>query len=506
MSEKRKRNVIIYSLCGVLLLMTIGYAAFNTLLTINGTTSISSNWDIKITNITNKDIVGKASDEESQVVDDLKATFKANLVSPGDSITYDITVENKGNINAELDSIDVSENTNENIKIVTSGIAEGDKLNPSSTATLSVKVTYSDEVTTQPDNLKAEVTITLNYIQEGTGMPETIDFETESTTRAITVTAPAVRGATYEFKKDTEEYVSNDDPTNNIYTFDQITHNTQHNIQVKVTKGSKVIESDVKPVSTNALPSPSITGSGETAYMTFPEECATGVFTCQYRTVTDVSSQNVTRSVTSQSASWTIQVQYVGSDTYGVHGTVYASVSDGFNKVEVSAGLVKQCFVAGTKVWAEKGLVNIEDLKDGDKVYSYNEKTRKVELNEIYNTYNRKTDKLITLRYAKNNKIKPNYNTNNIEEHYNSSSSEEDNIIKCTLTHRFYVVGKGWTPAKKIEVGDEILSIDGSEIIITDIQTNTVKPTAVYNFSVVGNHNYYVGMGLLVHNKYMVGV
>ncbi len=283
MSEKRKRNIIIYSLCGVLLLMTIGYAAFNTLLTINGTTSISSNWDIKITGITSKDIVGKASDEESQVVDDLSATFKANLVSPGDSITYDITVENKGNINAELDSIDVSENTNENIKIATSGIAEGDKLNPSSTATLSVKVTYSDEVTTQPDNLKAEVTITLNYIQEGTGMPEAIDFETESTTRAITVTAPVVRGATYEFKKDTEEYVSNDDPTNNVYTFDQITHNTSHNIQVKVTKGSKVVESDMKPVSTNALPSTSTSfGSGRIMTITFPTGCADGTYTCSY--------------------------------------------------------------------------------------------------------------------------------------------------------------------------------------------------------------------------------
>ena len=71
MSKQKKRNIIIYSLCAVLLLMTAGYAAFNTLLNINGTTSITSNWDIKITSITSKDIVGKASDEDSQVVDDL---------------------------------------------------------------------------------------------------------------------------------------------------------------------------------------------------------------------------------------------------------------------------------------------------------------------------------------------------------------------------------------------------------------------------------------------------
>ncbi len=167
MSEKKKRNIIIGSLCGVLLLMTIGYATFNTLLNINGTTAITSEWNVLITNIESKDATPGANDEESQVVDDLTATFQATLTSPGDSITYDIKVENRGSVNAELARIKVVASDNDVISFDTSGISEGDKLEAGSEATLSVKVKYSDEVTSQPDNLEASLTVTLNYVQEG---------------------------------------------------------------------------------------------------------------------------------------------------------------------------------------------------------------------------------------------------------------------------------------------------------------------------------------------------
>ena len=44
--SKRKRNIIIFSLVGVLLCMAIGYAAFQTQLKVTGTTKVTSNWDI----------------------------------------------------------------------------------------------------------------------------------------------------------------------------------------------------------------------------------------------------------------------------------------------------------------------------------------------------------------------------------------------------------------------------------------------------------------------------
>ena len=49
---KRKRKIIIIiSLIGILLTMIVGYAAFSTNLTIKGSSKVTSNWDIRITNV-----------------------------------------------------------------------------------------------------------------------------------------------------------------------------------------------------------------------------------------------------------------------------------------------------------------------------------------------------------------------------------------------------------------------------------------------------------------------
>ena len=61
MSNNKKRNIIIGSLCAVVLLMAVGYAAFQTVLNIQGTSNITSSWNVKITNVTSKNIVGTAS-------------------------------------------------------------------------------------------------------------------------------------------------------------------------------------------------------------------------------------------------------------------------------------------------------------------------------------------------------------------------------------------------------------------------------------------------------------
>ncbi len=147
--------------------MVVGYAAFATQLNINGTTSITSNWDIKITNITSKGIVGDATDEESQVVDDLTASFKVNLVSPGDSIMYDITVKNNGNINAELEKININKQTSSAINITYEGIEAGEILNSSDSITFTVKVEYNPNITSQPKDTTSTFEMTLDYVEAG---------------------------------------------------------------------------------------------------------------------------------------------------------------------------------------------------------------------------------------------------------------------------------------------------------------------------------------------------
>ena len=169
----KQRNYIILGLCSILLVMAAGYAAFRTQLTINGTSNISSEWKVLITDIQSSVLAGAATDAEEPSHTETTATFKTNLVSPGDSMQYDITVENQGDIDAVLESIDVNTSDNEAILFETTGIKRGDKLLPDESDILTVTVTYNPEITDQPSNLNATVTVTLNYVQDdGSILPE----------------------------------------------------------------------------------------------------------------------------------------------------------------------------------------------------------------------------------------------------------------------------------------------------------------------------------------------
>ena len=135
------------------------------------------------------------------------------------------------------------------------------------------------------------------------------------------------------------------------------------------------------------------------------------------------------------------------------------------------------CFVAGTKVSTPQGLINIEKLKIGDIVYTYNENTKEVEEKEIEKTFINKAQEIVKMEFE---------------------TGEE---IKNTTAHPYYVVGEGWKETKDLKVGDYILTQENKKIKITKM-TKTRKPnTKVYNLSIKDNHNYFVGnTKLLVHN------
>ena len=140
----------------------------------------------------------------------------------------------------------------------------------------------------------------------------------------------------------------------------------------------------------------------------------------------------------------------------------------------------KVCFVAGTKVLSEDGLINIEDIKKGMRVYSYNEETKQVELNEVKNTFINYVDYDMCKIYIK------------------------DEVIESTNKHPYYIKGKGWIEARYLQIGDILITSEGKEIEIKNIETvkhegNELKE--VYNIEVNNNHNYFVGENkVLVHN------
>ena len=118
-SEGDKRNYIIIALCAVLVVMGVGYAAFSSLLTINGTANISNSWCVGFDN-TKTDTYevkkGVSTGEaptgtmtysgtacETNYIPN--ASLTAVFHQPGDQITYTLTIKNKSSVTAVIKSI-----------------------------------------------------------------------------------------------------------------------------------------------------------------------------------------------------------------------------------------------------------------------------------------------------------------------------------------------------------------------------------------------------------------
>ena len=166
--NRTQRNYIIAGLCMILVIMGVGYAAFQSQLKISGTSNITSNWSVKITDIQSKVVNGTPTNAEAPTHTDTTATFSTTLTSPGDTMQYDVTVLNEGDIDAKLDKITIPESTNPAIGFEVKGIEEESLLRSKETALLTVTVKYNN-VTEQPSNLTADLEVTLDYSQAPEG-------------------------------------------------------------------------------------------------------------------------------------------------------------------------------------------------------------------------------------------------------------------------------------------------------------------------------------------------
>lgn len=135
------------------------------------------------------------------------------------------------------------------------------------------------------------------------------------------------------------------------------------------------------------------------------------------------------------------------------------------------------CFTSDTLVLTEDGYKQIVNVKEGDKVYSLNENTNKIELKEI--------DKLVN---------------HNVDDIYYIVLENE--LIKSSWSHPFYVEGKGKVLAKELKAGDNLKTKDGTLREIKAINVIRNQLTTVYEIRVKDNHNYYVGKdSILVYNE-----
>ena len=125
-SKRDKRNYIIIALCMILVVMGVGYAAFSSMLTINGTANISNSWCLGFDNsktnayeITKGVSTGEAPTGTMTYSGDVCSTNlvpHSNLTAvfhqPGDQIEYTLTIKNASTVTAAIKSIKVD---NQNI-------------------------------------------------------------------------------------------------------------------------------------------------------------------------------------------------------------------------------------------------------------------------------------------------------------------------------------------------------------------------------------------------------
>jgi RHS repeat-associated protein len=138
-------------------------------------------------------------------------------------------------------------------------------------------------------------------------------------------------------------------------------------------------------------------------------------------------------------------------------------------------GKPSMCFVGDTEIATEAGLKRIDQIKEGDYVWSWNENTRTTSLQKVIAMQSNVVDHVIRL--------------------VASGSS-----IETTDEHPFWVAGKGWTRAANLAIGDGLISISGQTNLLEQcsVFTNEVR---VFNFEVEGGHTYFVSDNrILVHN------
>ena len=170
-------------------------------------------------------------------------------------------------------------------------------------------------------------------------------------------------------------------------------------------------------------------------------------------------------------------------------------------------------------VFVQYVTVNIEDIQVGDWVYSYNTLTGAVELKEVTETFFLTSDHINYLTF--------------IDERGN------EQVIESTDVHPFWVVTDEldlnraarsvvvengitlyhenlestlngyWVEAKDLRLGDVVLGANGELTTLTNIvRVEQSGGIAVFNFTVEGNHNYFIlekdyaygQTSILVHN------
>ena len=255
---RRTRKFLIAGLLSLLLVMTIGYSAFYSKLDIKGSSMVTSKWDIEITDLQLKQEVGE-SENVSYDFDALTANMEANFYTPGDEITYEVTVSNLGTIDAVLDSIKINMASQDVIQFKVDGITSGEELAHGTSTKFDVIMKYNENITSQPGETSIDFSMNLNYLQKGnssnfsdadsdasdvlaiTGIDLTL---TETSVEAEVSANNAIK---YYYSLDNDKWY---ETMENVYTIYHLTPNTDYTMYIKAEDVNGEVVFSSKPFKT----------------------------------------------------------------------------------------------------------------------------------------------------------------------------------------------------------------------------------------------------------------
>jgi hypothetical protein len=199
----------------------------------------------------------------------------------------------------------------------------------------------------------------------------------------------------------------------------------------------------------------------------------------------------------------------VGGFVGGIGGGILGAFGGSYGAEATASGVIQSlqnphpdnidkmtiiCFVAGTKItMSDFSTKNIEDVKVGDLIQTYNTETNTIEIKEVLLPEISKSDSFLEIKF------------------------EDGTLNTNTLTHPYYVVEKGWcsydskgaiekynVKVDNLKEGDYVYKLNNNgsiqNIKIVSIKMIKMKQKT-YNLSnVKDNHNFFAN-GILVHNR-----